>query len=215
MSSQQTLPLQLYGWSHSRISLDAAAHAVFGESGGTVGILLYSPNQCLCGIVVVDLDRGALVNDGSSDCAIEALLAFEARLFDGQKELRWVRHSAEDADIGHAVVTSEVHNDDPAGWDALVPIKVVDWLDTPQLLWGTAELSKEGIIELREARISALRIPGTLVADAIADGDRIEILSREYIAVEPNHGNAYVADERLIGFAVHGAPPSEEEEDVS
>lgn len=111
---------------------------------------------------------------------------FEFRAFDGQSEVRWVRAS----DSGHLCVLSDapVHDVSGVGLDAAVRA-FHQTNDTTYLLWG--EATEAGV--LLDTRIGTLSVPG------VAGAGRHVLEAREYLAVDPTTGTAYVAEERLRG----------------
>lgn len=118
---------------------------------------------------------------------------FEARCFAPVGELRWVRRG----ESGTAVLLSE----DPAvvagfGGETLAPLAAVETFDQQYLLWGatTGDLSGSGWCDVQERRIGRLRVP---FEAAGARGRRLCIEATEYVCIDAEHGNAYVADERL------------------
>ena len=126
---------------------------------------------------------------------------FEARVFDGVRELRWLNESG---GRGRAVLLAEDDAKLPAGFGETLPaMHAFHTLDQQHLLWGEAEPSDgSGWTTLYAPRIGSLTVP-------VETSDRVRLIVREYVAVEAEHGNAYVADERLVGLVAYspeGAP---------
>ncbi|MCP2337971.1 type III-D CRISPR-associated protein Csx19 [Actinomadura rupiterrae] len=119
---------------------------------------------------------------------------FEARVFDERTELRWLGGPD---DPGRTVVLTE----DPAALPAAFPdagrLEAVGTETGGYLLWGRVVEASDGWTTLTTERIGTLRIPGEF-----GRGDRVALTTREYIAREPDHGNAYIAEERLLSFEV-------------
>jgi CRISPR-associated protein (TIGR03984 family) len=124
---------------------------------------------------------------------------FEARIFDGTVELRWLN---EHDGAGRAVLLA----DDPSALTAAAPPfekeqcePVSDVPDDQQLLlWGRPldpNPDPSGWMTLAEHRIGRMPVPG-LGAAPSADGHDPVLWLREYITTD-NYGNAYVLDERL------------------
>jgi len=141
---------------------------------------------------------------------------FEARCFTPSAELRWVQRG----DSGLAVLLSEDLTVVSAfGGDDLDPVEAVETIDQQYLLWGVSAPvgAGAGWCELVESRIGAISVP--LEAGGAA-GARVALKVREYVSVEPSHGNAFIADERLLaivpavgGVVTDGAVTDDEESD--
>ncbi|MEV5575466.1 CRISPR-associated protein Csx19 [Spirillospora sp. NPDC052269] len=117
---------------------------------------------------------------------------FEARVFDEHTELRWLDNAD---DIGRTVMLSEDAAALPAAFATLDPVKATGTVTGGYLLWGKAVQASDGWTTLTTERIGSLRVPGEF-----SRGGHVALVTREYIARDPNHGNAYVAEERLLGF---------------
>ncbi len=128
---------------------------------------------------------------------VDLSTVFEARVFDEHRELRWWHDTG---GKGRAVVISEDTDRLPAGGDPVDPVPAIDVIDGGYLLWGrTTDTPAPGWVTLATARIGSLQLPAPppLPGDS-PDLHRIRFDVREYVAVEPTHGNAYVAEERLV-----------------
>ncbi|WP_131739030.1 type III-D CRISPR-associated protein Csx19 [Actinomadura roseirufa] len=119
---------------------------------------------------------------------------FEARVFDGRAELRWL---VDTAGRGAAVVLSEDPDVLPAAFTAREPLEAAGTVEGGYLLWGKAAGTSDGWTTFTRERIGRLRVPGEFPAGAHA-----ALTTREYIARDPDHGNAYIAEERLVSFEV-------------
>jgi CRISPR-associated protein (TIGR03984 family) len=79
----------------------------------------------------------------------------------------------------------------------VTPLVAVDVIGGGYLLWGRAlGGGPPGWTTLAAARIGSLPVP----VPGSGAGDRITLTYLEYVAVEPIHGNAYIAEERLTGL---------------
>lgn len=137
--------------------------------------------------------------DGPMDIAT----VFEARVFDADRELRWLHQSGS---RGQAVLISEADSALPAGFGNPLPaLPAVAVLDQHHLLWGQPEPPEHaGWTTLYAPRIGRIPVP----LPGIEHSHRIRLVMREYVAVEEQHGNAYVADERLVRLEAY-QPPTE------
>lgn len=117
---------------------------------------------------------------------VDLSLVYEARVFTPDIELRWT-------ESGYAVALTE--NENLLPFDQRIdPINAETTIDTRYLLWGKASPLTPGWTTLHSSRIGSLTVPAT------AAGSRLRLTAREYVVADPEHGNAYVAEERLIGF---------------
>jgi CRISPR-associated protein (TIGR03984 family) len=117
---------------------------------------------------------------------------FEARAFNERTELRWL-HDADDR--GRAVLLTEDPEALPESFAKAGAVEAVGTEPGGYLLWGKAVDASEGWTTLTTERIGSLRVPGEFQR-----GAHVALATREYIAREPNHGNAYIAEERLLSF---------------
>ncbi|WP_329423565.1 CRISPR-associated protein Csx19 [Streptosporangium sp. NBC_01495] len=134
--------------------------------------------------------RGCVTSAGPVDLST----VYEARVFTSEVELRWV-------EAGYAVVLTEDESLLPASFgDPLDALPAETTMEARYLVWGkviapTLEPAP-GWVTLRSARIGAVTVPMTTPAPQ----DRVRLTAREYVVADRVHGNAYVAEERLIGF---------------
>jgi len=135
--------------------------------------------------------------DGPMDIAT----VFEARVFDAGRELRWLHESGS---RGHAVLISEDDSALPDSFGGPLPaLSAVAVLDQRHLLWGQPEPPEHpGWTTLYAPRIGRIPVP----FPDIEHSHRIRLVVREYVAVEEQHGNAYVADERLLRLEAYQPP---------
>ncbi len=140
----------------------------------------------------------AQVRDG--DCRTPAgpcdlAEVFEARIFNPEMELRWLHEAG---GLGRAVVLGEDEAALPAAFgDPLAPLHAIEVLAAHYLLWGRpVDDTPEGWTTLYTARVGVLRVPATVSTS----DHRLRLVAREYVVVEPRHGNAYVGEERLLGL---------------
>ncbi|MFG1694135.1 CRISPR-associated protein Csx19 [Nonomuraea sp. NPDC049309] len=118
---------------------------------------------------------------------------FEARCFDERAELRWV-NIADGRGTGVLLTEDTALLPDDAG-ERLPDIEATRPRPGSYLLWGRSAGSIDGWTTLSAERIGTIDIPAQIPAEQHA-----RIVTREYIAQDPDHGNAYVAEERLLRF---------------
>lgn len=137
--------------------------------------------------------RDGTCRDPAGPCALDEV--FEARVFGAELELRWLHSSS---GRGRAVALAEQEAALPDGLgDPLPALAAARVFDQHYLLWGTtADPVADGWATLFSARIGTVNVP----LAGSRPGRKIRLRAREYIAVEPAHGNAYVAEERLLGL---------------
>lgn len=135
--------------------------------------------------------RAGLVRDGrclSPTGPIDVSAVYEARAFTEHLELRWM-------EPGHAVLLTEREEAIPAAFTTrIAPLNAVTTIQTRYLLWGSATPLAPGWTTLRSSRVGVITVPV-----AHTGRERVRLTVREYVAADA-HGNAYVADERLIRF---------------
>jgi CRISPR-associated protein (TIGR03984 family) len=124
-------------------------------------------------------------------CSLDEV--FEARAFNPEAEMRWLHV---DSGLGRAVVLAEDERALPTAFgQPLSPLVAAEVLPQRYMLWGRPTPPRhDGWISLYAARIGMLEVPLT----ASGSGRRAYLTAREYISVEQDHGNAYVAEERLL-----------------
>jgi CRISPR-associated protein (TIGR03984 family) len=115
---------------------------------------------------------------------VEALPArtFELVAHGADTELRWRRTGTD----GGALVVVGDKEDDLAQ----------ECLEHSELLWGTASAATGTVVVLHSARIGSLHAPLTSPA---APGTNVSVDVRRYVSLD-GHGNAYVADQRLLAL---------------
>jgi len=175
--------MMLFSAARDGVTLDwALRHAA--PPGTSIG-LFQTPRR----YYVARVDDGRVsLRDGS----IPLEEVFDARVFSDDVELRWLN-----VDDGHgrAVALTEDAAALPEQFEERhEPIRAVDVLRGEYLLWGRAAAHHDtGWTTLTSARVGALDVPATVPA-----GERAVLVTREYVARDPEHGNAYVAEERLL-----------------
>lgn len=117
---------------------------------------------------------------------------FEARAFNEHTELRWL---GDTGDRGRAVLLTEDPVALPATFAKPGPVEAIGTEPGGYLLWGKAVDASDGWTTLTTERIGSLRVPGDF-----SRGAHVALATREYIARDADHGNAYVAEERLLSF---------------
>lgn len=139
--------------------------------------------------------RVARVADG--DCVtpagpVDLSAVYEARAFTEELELRWLD--------GRAVLLTENEDLLPGSFETIDPLPFVDVIETGYLVWGSATASAgppaPGSTTLASRRVGTIDIPVTVPPEQSG----VQLVAREYVAVEMRHGNAYVAEERLLCF---------------
>lgn len=123
---------------------------------------------------------------------------FEARVFNEEAELRWLHEAGA---RGTAVLLSERQAADLSGFlnEDGVSVIAIDRIEQAYLLWGKARgagAGPSGWSRLYEARVGSFWVPLDLAPD-----ERGRLVTFEYIAAF-DHGNAAVAEERLVRLEV-------------
>jgi CRISPR-associated protein (TIGR03984 family) len=126
-------------------------------------------------------------------CALDEV--FEARVFGPDLELRWLHAGA---GRGRAVALAEQEAALPAEFSEALPVlAAVRTFEQHYLLWGmTVDPVADGWATLFSARVGTLSVP----LASSGQGHKVRLRAWEYVAVEPDHGNAYVAEERLTSL---------------
>ncbi|WP_182874307.1 CRISPR-associated protein Csx19 [Microbispora sp. H10670] len=134
---------------------------------------------------------------------VDLAAVYEARVFSPDVELRWMESAS-----ASAVVLAEDEYLLPGSFDdRLDPLPAARTIEVRYLVWGAVQDAANGWATLSSARVGVLDVP-TLTA--FRHG-RVRLAAREYVAVDPEHGNAYVAEERLLGFEPYQASEREVE----
>lgn len=139
--------------------------------------ILYTPQKCL--LVLIDKTGKFYNHDG--EFLPEHM--FEARIFNGKAELRWLN---EESGKGKTVIIS----------DSIFP-NTVGQIPQTYLLWGeNIEASQNGWTKFAEARIGSFFVP---VDKITRENQRAQFTAIEYLC-EYVDGNVAVAEERLTGI---------------
>ncbi|MBO4270947.1 CRISPR-associated protein Csx19 [Microbispora triticiradicis] len=134
---------------------------------------------------------------------VDLAAVYEARVFSPDVELRWMESAS-----ASAVVLAEDERLLPDSFgDRLDPLPAARTIEARYLVWGAVQAAMDGWATLSSARVGVLDVPALT---AVRDG-RVRLAAREYVAVDPQHGNAYVAEERLLGFEPYQASEREVE----
>lgn len=192
------MTITLHGAAHPRLSL-AEAVVTCADAGALNGgtALLTAPASYRVALVTPDGD--CATPDGPPDLAS----VYEARVFTPSAELRWL---GESGGPGRAVVLTEA----PALLPDTFPetdglaLDAVSTLVAHHLVWGRATGEDGPWTTLSSTRIGALAVP-------VRASDRVRLRSCQYVAVEPEHGNAFVAEERLIQLEPYTSPTQQED----
>jgi len=184
---------KLYVYAAEDTTLDEAANAFLTLTGEAVA-LCYAAENCW-------LAHAAVHTPGVWTAPVHAEFdhanVYEARVFNTAAELRWLGNPG---GKGKAIVLT----DEPVCSNVFLPTDDIDLYHTMPnryLLWGSgtdkADDTLEGWSVLFTARIGRLDIP----CPGIPHHHRAILQTVEYLAVDREHGNAFVIDERLLGFA--------------
>lgn len=195
---------ELFSYNQERLSLQQAIQLPLEK--GTYG-LFYTPTQCQFGYY-----NGEKISD-AYDKSLDLSQVFEARIFNSNAELRWLREPSTDG-LGNAVYLSDKK------------AKLKDWKQQPTLsdltihnnhylLWGeywqTENLANTWSC-LATARIGKLLVP---VAN-LQKNQRIILKTQEYfglprdadgkLSLAGEHGNKVVVEERWLSLEACKSP---------
>ncbi len=171
--------------------------------------LLYSPERCRFAVLAVEGAANEtavqLLDEQGNEIAASFLdRVFEARVFNPRAELRWLHKSA---GKGAAALLSEQDisgclSEPPHAGFQYEQLDQLEPLETRYLLWGeSAGVAGEANWQhLTAARIGYLNVPLTGVK--LNDGDRVQLVAREYLSEVDKHGNVAVVEERLLKLEV-------------
>ncbi|WP_322752135.1 CRISPR-associated protein Csx19 [Frankia sp. Cas3] len=196
----------LYSATSEEVTLaDAIRLTGLGADLGDAVALLASPKR----YTVARLSGGRLTD---SEKTVELPAAgsaavFEARIFNRDAELRWL-HTGNG--VGTAVIVAESPDLCAGLAKRLDPLDPVETIENKYLLWGRplpagddadADAGGSGPqwVRLAEARIGALDVPLPRVP---RPDECVYLRTVEYVTTEPEHGNAGVAEERLVELFV-------------
>jgi CRISPR-associated protein (TIGR03984 family) len=190
-------PIKLLTWRGTCDGCDALLRAAGKHAAGMVGFV-YAPSAPPR-FFRIDA-AGVQPDPDGKPFPIET--AYEARLFDGKRDIR----SRRDGNRWRIAVVSDesvagTGSDSLAGEVGLTPggdLPVCDWRDHQYLLWGRkprSEPERNGWTRLTAARIGALWVPYRLEGGQ----DGIVITAREYFRTADD-GNVVLAGERLTGL---------------
>lgn len=169
--------------------------------------VLYSPERCRFAVFSIkDATNGngvQLLDEQDNEIAASFLdEVFEARVFNQNAELRWLHRMA---GKGSAALLSEEPisaclSEPPQPEFDYGQLDQLEPLEQRYLLWGESAglAGKANWEHLTAARIGYLNVPLTGVK--LSDGDRVQLVAREYLAQVDDHGNVAVVEERLIGL---------------
>lgn len=185
--------IALYRRSDSKINLADAAKELPQNSIG----LFYTPMRCAFGMW-----NGTALLD-HQEVGIDLSQIFEARLFNPELELHWLR-DCEGSGEGRAVYLTE---NAERKWE---PVSIRSAREHDYLLWGRGWVGTEKLAEgwscLAEARIGTLYVPIPNI-----DQDRcVQLKACEYFGLASGeagkeHGNTVVLAERLLGLKISEA----------
>lgn len=214
-----TSELQLHWRSAKALTLENALNAAFPVEDACG--LVYTPQ--LCAVAKRSRAENSAVDEFDwSD-------VYEARWFDPDLELRWVRDPRSDAPVGMAVVLSEKEGRMPSDWAAnQVPMPCRALEEKTYILWGTTtdRAAPPGWVECWEPRIKPIMIPwprgnvpgnsrmGLVFVEYVmtdceasrharklrADEEPGDYTREDESPFEEGFGNAFVCEERLVRF---------------
>ncbi|CAM5253556.1 type III-D CRISPR-associated protein Csx19 [Streptomyces griseomycini] len=195
---------------HSRAADGITLHDALAATGFTEAVaLLSSPHEHA--VVQVRADR-CHTADGA-DYALGAV--FEARAFDEDRELRWLCQAGS---TGRAVLLTEDPGRLPPADVFPEPVADLEAIDTwlaHYLLWGHPLRGSATWTTLHTPQIGTLDVPFPYATAAAGRSDaetaerrRLRLAAREYVCVEPVHGNAYVGEERLLRIELAPTEPA-------
>ncbi|MFI6209176.1 CRISPR-associated protein Csx19 [Streptomyces sp. NPDC051041] len=185
---------------HSRAADGITLHDALAAIGFTEAVaLLSSPHEHA--VVQVRADRCRTAR--GADYALDAV--FEARAFDQDRELRWLCQAGP---IGRAVLLTEDPGKLPPADIFTEPVADLEATTTwpaHYLLWGRPLRGTATWTTLHTPQIGTLDVPFPYTAATAerpgtktTEHQRLRLAAREYVCVEPVHGNAYVSEERLL-----------------
>ena len=164
-------PCILHRWECESTSL-ADALANFGPPGGSAIVLLSDPHAFRVGI----LKEGSVRHDGVA--VLDLAHVFEARCFHKDAELRWRQDAAQPGAVGRAVVLAEQAE-----------------LNLPDP-WKKGESIIEAIDRIKCTYVLRRGVVPSAMAEP--ESGLMQLEGYEYVAEDPDHGNAFVVAERLV-----------------
>ncbi len=165
----------------------AEVHAAAGLVGAVA--LLAAPDRYTVGWIEGRASKAPWPTDARGQ-ALDLEGIFDARVFTPERELRWTWSEAG----GSALLLSEPGAGLP-GWERVVleaePMEQITYL----LLGERQGPAGTGWSRLVSGRTGAIEVP------IAAAARRLLLRAVEYVAVDPEHGNAFVYEERLLELA--------------
>ncbi len=187
---------KLFSYQQEQISLEEATQLSF--SINDYG-LFYTPTQCLFGRWDGDKIRDA------TDKPLDLEQVFEARLFNSNVELRWLKGFTPD-NLGNAVYLFEQPTANNKNWIQQPTLSNLKTHENQYLLWGEywqADNLAENWSCLATSRIGKLLVP---VAN-LQKNQRVILKTREYFGLPDNvageHGNKVVIEERWLSLDLY------------
>lgn len=77
-------------------------------------------------------------------------------------------------------------------------ISFAEIIENTSYVWGNVKSHSNGFAAMYSSRVGTIFVP----VDGAKEGDNLVLTSREYIAREPENGNAYIAADRLTGITI-------------
>jgi CRISPR-associated protein (TIGR03984 family) len=164
------------------LRLPAIRHGLDGATA-----IVSTPDRCLVGRV----DAGAL--EGPNGEALPLEDAFEVRAFTVAHDLRWTQT----ADGGRVLVVSEREGTGVAEPE-VIEVELLG--EQRYLLNGLRDEARStpGWTMLSASHVASISIPFT------TSEQRVQLVAVEYIRRDPEHGNVFVCEERLVTLVAGG-----------
>ncbi|WP_448604651.1 type III-D CRISPR-associated protein Csx19 [Thermoleptolyngbya sp.] len=183
----------MYRQSEQDISLEKALNQVKDLMPGAIA-LFYSPQACRFGRLEPDGQVTICTNSkqGWQAQTLDLSPVFEARIFNEQAELRWLKVPRQN---GRAVLLTELEQLKNC-FDSSGELPYLKSIDQAYLLWGKRleQSAPEGWSILSAARIGAMAVP----ISSSGSQDTVILHSREYPGEVDEYGNVAVQEERLM-----------------
>jgi len=183
---------ELHIWHIRNITLEKALTAAPELTGGV--ILLYTPQRCLIGHLVVA--TGVRIYDNEAEHTISSLDGvYEARCFTATAELRWL-NDARGSGRAAMITEEETH---PNDWTD-TPIDTCGQIAHAYQVWGkgTGVTHEAPWGSVSAGRIGTLYLP----CGKVGEKETVVLTAVEYLSTDYPDGNCAVIEERLTGLEV-------------
>jgi CRISPR-associated protein (TIGR03984 family) len=172
------------------LGLEATLYEIHVKAGlaGAVA-LLASPSRYAVSRIE-EREPGVVLPCDARGRAVDLEEVFDARVFTPEHELRWTW-----TELGGTALLLSEAGIGLSGWERIeIPAQVLG--PTTYLLLGELE----GPVGSGWSRLTSSRA-GTIEVPIATTARRVLLRAMEYLAVDPEHGNAYVCEERLLDLA--------------